>query len=51
MIIAVIDNLEVKEVEVRDRAGQWYSMRIRPYKTTDNKIEGAVIVLIDIKGR
>lgn len=36
-----------REQEVQDRGGRRYSMRIRPYKTTDNKIEGAVVVLID----
>ena len=47
-IAAVIDNLEVKEMEVKDHHGHWYLLRVRPYKTTENKIEGAVLVLIDI---
>ncbi|HEU4889531.1 MAG TPA: CheR family methyltransferase [Thermoanaerobaculia bacterium] len=51
MIVDVIDTLEVRELEVRDRRGQAYLLRIRPYKTVDNKIEGAVLVLIDgVKG-
>jgi two-component system CheB/CheR fusion protein len=49
MILDVIDNLEVREIEVRDRDGSQYSLRIRPYKTTENKIEGAVLVLIDLE--
>jgi two-component system CheB/CheR fusion protein len=48
MITAVIDHLEVREQEVQDRQGRWYSLRIRPYKTTENKIDGAVLVLVDI---
>jgi len=48
MIASVIDNLEVRETTVQDRGGRWYSLRIRPYKTLDNKIEGAVIVIIDV---
>ena len=36
------------EREVRDRQGKWYSLRVRPYKNTDNKIDGAVIALLDI---
>jgi two-component system CheB/CheR fusion protein len=44
----VIDNLETREVDVQDRDGHWYSLRIRPYRTTENKIDGAVLVLIDI---
>ncbi len=48
MITGVIDTLEVRELEVHDRNGRNYLLRIRPYKTADNKIDGAVLVLIDI---
>ena len=48
VIGAVVENLEVREQEVQDRNGRWYSLRIRPYKTTDNKIDGAVLVLVDV---
>jgi two-component system CheB/CheR fusion protein len=44
----VVDTLEVCEMQVQHRNGQWYSMRIRPYKTTENKIEGVVLILVDI---
>jgi two-component system CheB/CheR fusion protein len=43
-----IDTVSVKERDVQDPAGRWYSMRIRPYKTSENKIDGAVITWIDI---
>jgi len=33
---------------VRDRSGRWYSLRIRPYKNIDNRINGAVVGLFDI---
>src|SRR5206468_2844298 len=36
------------EREVQDRQGCWYALRIRPYRTRENQIEGAVIVLSDI---
>jgi two-component system CheB/CheR fusion protein len=48
MIERVIDDLDVREVEVQDRRGGTYLLRVRPYKTMENKIEGAVLVLIDI---
>jgi two-component system, chemotaxis family, CheB/CheR fusion protein len=48
MIERVIDTLNVVERDVRDKNGKWYSLSIRPYKTFDNKIEGAVISLSDI---
>jgi PAS domain S-box-containing protein len=36
--------------EMRDREGRWYSAQVHPYRTADNRIEGAVIILIDING-
>jgi len=48
LIGGVIENLTVKELEVQDREGHWYSLRIRPYKTAENKIDGALLVLVDI---
>jgi two-component system, chemotaxis family, CheB/CheR fusion protein len=48
MIAEAIDRVSTKEKEVQDRQGRWYSMRIRPYKTAENKIEGAVMSLVDI---
>ena len=37
-----------KEVDVQTRTGTWYTMRILPYRTLDNVIEGAVITFVDI---
>ena len=34
--------------EIRGRSGGWYDVRIRPYRTVDNKIDGVVITLIDV---
>lgn len=48
MIQQVIDTLVVKEQEVQDRSGRWYSLCIRPYKTFENKIDGVVITIFDI---
>ena len=44
----VIDSPTVSETEVRDVEGRWYLMRVRPYRTTENRIEGAVVILLDI---
>jgi two-component system CheB/CheR fusion protein len=44
----VMDTLHLKEVHVRDREGRWFALRIRPYRTKDNRIDGAVLALIDI---
>ncbi len=47
-ITEVIDTVSVHEREVRDKDGRWYSLRVRPYLTLDNKIDGAVLMLVDI---
>ncbi len=45
---AVLDTLVPQEVDVQTAEGKWYSMRILPYRTLDNVIEGAVITFVDI---
>ena len=47
IVLDVIDRLTPREVEVKSPHGRWLSVRIRPYKTTDNKIDGAVIAILD----
>jgi two-component system CheB/CheR fusion protein len=47
-IARVIDSLTPQEAEVQDKDGRYYSLRIRPYVTLDNKIDGASITLVDI---
>ena len=44
----VLDSLISKEVDVETTAGKWYTMRILPYRTLDNVIEGAVLTFVDI---
>ncbi|MBD0259813.1 MAG: PAS domain-containing protein, partial [Cytophagales bacterium] len=39
----VLDKLTPKEVEVESTGGQWYLLRIIPYRTLDNFIGGAVL--------
>jgi two-component system CheB/CheR fusion protein len=45
---AVLDTLIPKKLEVQSAAGAWYAMRIHPYRTLDNVIEGAVLTFADI---
>jgi two-component system CheB/CheR fusion protein len=47
-IAEVIETMTVKESEVQDRDGHWHRLQIRPYKTTDNRIDGAIVSLFDI---
>src|SRR6516162_6004005 len=48
LVVQVIDTVSAKEQEVQDKQGRWYSLRIRPYRTLENKIDGAVLVLVDV---
>ena len=45
---AVLANLVPKKLEVQTTTGNWYEMRIQPYRTLDNVIEGAVITFVDL---
>ncbi len=47
-IAEVIETMTVRESEVQDRDGHWYRLQIRPYKATDNRIDGAIVSLFDI---
>jgi two-component system CheB/CheR fusion protein len=44
----VLETLAPREMELQDREGRWHVLSIRPYRTADNRIEGAVLVLVDI---
>ncbi len=47
-IKAVLDTLDPRSLDVESSNGQWYRMRIQPYRTIDNVVEGAVISFVDI---
>ena len=48
LIAEVIDSLQTRQLEIKDQQGHWWSVRIRPYKTADSKIDGAIIAFVDI---
>lgn len=48
LILEVLETLSVKELEVQTQGGHWYTLRIRPYRTIENQIDGVVLVLLDI---
>ncbi len=45
---AVLDSLVPKDAQVQTSNGAWFTMRIRPYRTLDNVIEGVVITFVDV---
>jgi two-component system CheB/CheR fusion protein len=51
LVREVIESLAKRERRVTDKQGRQYSLRVRPYRTSDNKIDGAVITLVDIDGK
>ena len=48
LIRDAIANMRHREQNVRDLKGRSYGMKIRPSKTADGKIEGAILALTDI---
>jgi two-component system CheB/CheR fusion protein len=41
----------LKEMEVEGKDGRWYLMRMLPYRTTDNVLDGVVISFLDVHER
>ena len=48
LVSEVSGNGSLVEREVQGRDGRWYSLRMRPYKTAENKIDGVLMALMDI---
>ncbi len=46
--LETIESMTPQSLEIQDMQGHWYALRIRPYKTLDNRIEGTVMTFIDI---
>jgi two-component system CheB/CheR fusion protein len=44
----VIENLIPKEHEVQTKEGKWFNMRLIPYRTMDNRIDGLVLTFSPI---
>lgn len=47
----VLKDLVPVQHEVQSRSGAWYLVRIRPYRTVDEKIDGVVATFVDITER
>jgi two-component system, chemotaxis family, CheB/CheR fusion protein len=48
LVAEAVETVRPIEREVRTREGKWYALQVRPYRTLDNRIDGAVILLHDI---
>jgi two-component system CheB/CheR fusion protein len=48
MIRDVVEMVSAREREVSDNDGNTFILRIRPYKSVENRIDGAVLALFDV---
>jgi two-component system CheB/CheR fusion protein len=50
-VSATFETLRPVEREVRSNDGRWYIVRLLPYRTTEDRIEGAIMTFFDISAR
>jgi two-component system CheB/CheR fusion protein len=48
LVGAVIETATGADVEVQDAIGDWRLLRIRAYRTSEGKIDGAIVAVLDI---
>ncbi len=48
LCVEVINTASDLDREVLDKAGHWYSLRARPYITLENRVDGAVLLMMEI---
>jgi len=46
----VLKTLQQREAEVQSKEGAWFSIRMLPYRTVDNMIDGIVVSFVDVTG-
>lgn len=51
MMLEVIREAETKQFEVQDTGGSLCRLRISPYRTLDNRIDGAVLSIVETSAR
>ena len=48
MLEKAVATLAVEQATTQDRSGRWYHLFTRPYRTVDDRIEGAVLTFVDV---
>ncbi len=48
LVEEVIESATGADAEVQDASGDWRLLRVRPYRTSDGKIDGAIVSVLDI---
>jgi two-component system CheB/CheR fusion protein len=47
MMLDVIREVQPRHSDVQDDEGRWFTLRITPYRTLDNRIDGVVLIAVD----
>jgi two-component system, chemotaxis family, CheB/CheR fusion protein len=47
MMLDVIHEVQPRQAQVQDQEGKWLVLRITPYRTLDNRIDGVVLTVLD----
>jgi two-component system, chemotaxis family, CheB/CheR fusion protein len=47
MMLEVIHEVQPRQTQVQDHEGKWLVLRITPYRTLDNRIDGVVLTVLD----
>jgi two-component system CheB/CheR fusion protein len=46
-MVAVMEEVQPKQYQIQDNEGNWRTLRITPYRTLDNRIDGVVLTVVD----
>ena len=49
MMLDVMQEVQARQLPVEDREGRTLTLRIMPYRTEDNRIDGVVLTILDLK--
>ena len=49
LILETIESQSTQESQLHDKSGQSHSLRVQPYRTAEGKVDGAVIILIQLR--
>ena len=47
IMLEVIHEVQPRQAQVQDQEGKWLVLRMTPYRTLDNRIEGVVLTILD----
>ena len=47
VMLNVIQEVQPKQVQMQDNDGNWCNLRVTPYRTSDNRIDGVVLSVVD----